>query len=358
MRHIFFIFVSAFIVLAEFLVGGAQATTYVYTGPHFTIVKVPYDTSMSITGNFTTAAPLPPNMPLTDIGPNGSNLVTSWYFFDGVNNVTNSNSVPTPPAGSTFEVGTDASGNINTFRIQLEAPLPPHTVGETIIVALTMETTSPQISQSNYLLNCLGVTNIDGINVCSSWGPASGYGQGPNFTPGSFAATSLQAPTLVKSFSPTSVAIGGQSTLTFTVTNPNSTGLSQVAFSDNLPDGVVISTPNGFAGSSCFNAVVTADAGSSSVGMTGALLHAGESCTFNVNVTGTTPGSKVNTTGNVSSAESGPGGTATATLAVGTTPPPAPVTPVPTLSEWGMLIFIILAGLGSFYVLGRRKSRV
>ncbi len=344
-------------VLGVFFIGGAQATTYVYTGPNFTIVKAPYDTSMSITGNFTTAAPLPPNMPLTDIGPNGSNLVTSWYFFNGVNNVTNSNSVPTPPAGGTFQVGTDASGNINSFRIQLESPLPPHTVGETIIVVLTLDTISPVISQSNYLLNCLSVTNIDGINVCSSWGPASGYGQGPNLTPGSFATITPQAPTLVKEFSPTSVAVSGQSTLKFTITNPNSTGLSQVAFSDNLPDGVVISTPNGFAGSNCFGAVVTADAGSSSIGMTGTLLPPGQSCSFSVNVTGTTPGSKVNTTGNVSSVESGAGGTATAALTVGSITPP-PATSVPTLSEWGMLIFVVLAGLVSFYVLRRRESKV
>ncbi len=35
----------------------------------------------------------------------------------------------------------------------------------------------------------------------------------------------------------------------------------------------------------------------------------------------------------------------------------APVTPVPTITEWGMIIFIALAGLGSIYYL-RRKRRV
>lgn len=37
-------------------------------------------------------------------------------------------------------------------------------------------------------------------------------------------------------------------------------------------------------------------------------------------------------------------------------PPPQVITPVPTLTEWGMILFMVLAGAGSLYYLRRRKA--
>ncbi len=49
-------------------------------------------------------------------------------------------------------------------------------------------------------------------------------------------------PTLTKSFSPSTVAVNGTSTLTFTLANPNSTSLTGVAFNDTLPAGLTVAT--------------------------------------------------------------------------------------------------------------------
>jgi hypothetical protein len=124
----------------------------------------------------------------------------------------------------------------------------------------------------------------------------------------------VAAPTIAKSFAPTSVTVGGASTLSFTVTNPNaSTAFTVVGFTDTLPAGVVVSTPIVLTGS-CGGGTIIPVLGS--ISLSGAALPASGSCTFSVSVTANTSGTKVNTTGTVSSAEGGIGGTATATLTV------------------------------------------
>ena len=81
----------------------------------------------------------------------------------------------------------------------------------------------------------------------------------------------------------------------------------------------MVATPNGLSGS-CGGGTITALAGSGSVGLAGATLAAGASCTFSVNVTATTPGAKTNTTSAVTSTNGGTGGTASATLSVALDP--------------------------------------
>ena len=124
-------------------------------------------------------------------------------------------------------------------------------------------------------------------------------------------------PTIAKAFSPTTINVNDTSALTFTINNTalGNGALTGVAFSDTLPAGVVVATPNGQTGT-CGGGTITATAGSGSVSLSGASLAAGASCTFSVDVIGNTAGSKVNTTGNITSTESGQGGTATATLTV------------------------------------------
>src|SRR5207245_3091189 len=101
------------------------------------------------------------------------------------------------------------------------------------------------------------------------------------------------------------------SPLSFAITNPNTfSALSGVAFTDNLPAGLVVAaTPN--VTGSCGSGTITAIPGSGGISLSGGTLTAspaaGSSCTFSVDVTGTTAGTKSNTTNAVTSTEGGTG---------------------------------------------------
>ena len=129
--------------------------------------------------------------------------------------------------------------------------------------------------------------------------------------------TVVAPPIIIKAFGAASIPLNGSSTsLSFTIQNNNATvGLTGVGFSDTLPAGLAISTPNGLTGS-CGGGTITATAGTNVISLSGATLASGTSCNFSVNVTGTTAGQKDNTTGAVTSTEGGTGGTASASVIV------------------------------------------
>lgn len=128
--------------------------------------------------------------------------------------------------------------------------------------------------------------------------------------------TNIGPASIVKAFGAASIPQSGNTSLTFTITNANaSVALTGVAFTDALPSGLVVATPNGLAGA-CGGGTITATAGSGSISLAGATIVGSGSCTFSVNVTGVTAGNKVNTTGAVSSANGGTGNTATASIQV------------------------------------------
>ena len=126
--------------------------------------------------------------------------------------------------------------------------------------------------------------------------------------------TAIGPPSIAKTFSLSSITAGNTSTLQFMITNSNTgTALTGVAFTDTLPSGVTVPsaiTPECGGGT----LTVTAD---DSISLTGATIAAGGSCVFSVTVTGATTGTKVNTSGAVSSTNGGTGNTATDTLTVG-----------------------------------------
>jgi arabinogalactan endo-1,4-beta-galactosidase len=144
------------------------------------------------------------------------------------------------------------------------------------------------------------------------------------------------------------VALNGSTTLTFNLSNPNtSLSLSGIGFTDTLPAGQVVGTPNGLTGS-CGGGTITAAAGSSSVILSGASLAATASCSFAVNVTGTTSGTQTNTTSAVTSTEAGNGGTASASLIVAgpSQQPPQPTDISPINAE----VYYVLNQLSGFQV--------
>ena len=96
-------------------------------------------------------------------------------------------------------------------------------------------------------------------------------------------------PTLGKAFSPATIAAGGTSTLTITLSNPNGTAANLTApLTDTLPSGVVTA---GSGTTTCGGTVTT---GASTVTLTGGAIPANGSCTVTVPVTAPSGGTFIN----------------------------------------------------------------
>jgi hypothetical protein len=127
-------------------------------------------------------------------------------------------------------------------------------------------------------------------------------------------ATLVLPPVIADSFVPPAIGLGGTSTKSFTISNPNAVPLTGIAFTDALPAGLIVSTPNGVTGNSG-GGTITAVAGSGSISLAGAILAGGASLTFSVSVTGTTTGTKSNSV-TVTSTNGGTGNTSGTSLTV------------------------------------------
>jgi hypothetical protein len=138
----------------------------------------------------------------------------------------------------------------------------------------------------------------------------------------------IAPPSTSAAFGAATIALNSSTSLTFTITNPNaSSGLTGVGFTDTLPAGLLIATPNNIGGS-CGGAI-TATAGTNLVAITGLTLAAGATCGFGVDVIGVAAGTQANTTSAITSTEGGPGDPATASITVTALSTPAPI-PTPT----------------------------
>ena len=129
--------------------------------------------------------------------------------------------------------------------------------------------------------------------------------------------TVVGKPTISKAFAPATMGVGGTSQLTLTVSNPTASALTGVSFTDTYPANLVNSA-NPAATTTCTGGTVTAAANAGSVSLAGGTLAASASCTVTVNVTSALAGAYANTSGGVSSVETGAAGTGsnTATLTV------------------------------------------
>ena len=123
-----------------------------------------------------------------------------------------------------------------------------------------------------------------------------------------------EPPTIMKSFGTTTVPLNGTTSLSFAITNPVGNGSAPgIAFTDSLPSGLVVSTPNAL--SNTCGGTVTATSGAGSVSLTGGTLADGGSCNLSVNVTATTAGPQNNSV-TVSSTGGGTGNTSMASVTV------------------------------------------
>jgi hypothetical protein len=147
--------------------------------------------------------------------------------------------------------------------------------------------------------------------------------------------TVVAPPSLGMSFGASSIPLNGTTSLTFNIGNPNpwppATTLHGISFSDTLPPGLMISTPNGLVGS-VGGGTITAIPGTNVITLSDCTLDAGLAFNFSVNVTGTTAGVKNNTTLPITSIEGGTGSAASASVTViGLQPPTMTMTFDPTV---------------------------
>ena len=148
---------------------------------------------------------------------------------------------------------------------------------------------------------------------------------GVGFTVPASGSTTVSAPPpmppdIAKTFGAATVPVFSSTSLTFLITNPNTTTtLTGVNFVDTLPVGLVVSTPPNLIGS-CGGGTITAVAGTNSVGLSGATLPPLGSCSFSVNVTAILAGPQLNTTSNIQATGGFVGNSASAPLNVN--PPP------------------------------------
>jgi uncharacterized repeat protein (TIGR01451 family) len=99
-------------------------------------------------------------------------------------------------------------------------------------------------------------------------------------------------PTLSTAFGPATIIAGGTSTLTITLSNPNTTAASLTTpFTDTLPSGLVVS---GGGSTTCTGGALTATAGSSAVILTGGSIPINGSCVLTVDVAAASGGSYIN----------------------------------------------------------------
>ena len=172
---------------------------------------------------------------------------------------------------------------------------------------------------NNFTANQSGMLNISGLTI-----PANGNctvaiviksntpGALPNSTTGvtsneaptsavSNTATltvTASAPTIAKAFAPASIASGGVSTLTITLTNPNNGAITVTSVTDTFPttpgSGLVRAVaPN--ASSTCAGGTVSSTVGS--VTLSGGTVPANSTCTFQIDVTAVSAGTYNNTIG-------------------------------------------------------------
>ncbi|HOB51590.1 MAG TPA: hypothetical protein PK176_12535 [Acidobacteriota bacterium] len=152
-------------------------------------------------------------------------------------------------------------------------------------------------------------------------GSISSLYTGPNNTDTGYGTDNLiviATPVINKTFGTTNLITGETTSLTFTITNPNgATELTGVGFTDTLPSGLDVTSDTVTLPCNASGTLTLTDNNPNpdTIVLSGATLAGGGSCTFSVDVTGTTAGTYENTV-QVTSAGGCTGNTASATVIV------------------------------------------
>jgi uncharacterized repeat protein (TIGR01451 family) len=224
---------------------------------------------------------------ITLVNPTGAALTAAAFTDTYPSGMTNTAS----PSGATTCGGT-VTAAANGGSVALSGGTIPANSSCTVTVNTTTTTT---------------VTNTIAVGALSTSGGSNG-----NSTSATLQA--YVAPTVAKAFSPSTILPGATSVLTITLTNTNSVAATTVAFTDTYPSNLKnTATPSPV--SNC-GGTVTGAANGTSLTLTGATIPANSLCTITVNVTSSTAGAYLNSTGSVTTANIGTGSAASATLTV------------------------------------------
>src|SRR5262249_11494580 len=137
------------------------------------------------------------------------------------------------------------------FTDTLPAGLTVATSGPTATCGGTLTTTSPStiafsaaaLAHGASPTTCTFSVPVTGATAglkSNTTGPIPSNEGGPGNSSNTATITVVAPPSIAKSFSPTTIAVGATSSLSFTITNPNTTAagdLTGVAFTDTLPAG-------------------------------------------------------------------------------------------------------------------------
>jgi uncharacterized repeat protein (TIGR01451 family) len=294
----------------------------------------------------------------------------TWNYTCTVNNVTSAftNTVTatgTPPSGPDVTATATANVTVNTPLITVVKTPSFQAVASGGTATFTITVTNPGSipltnitvtdPQCTTLTGPVGDTNTDSIlqttetwvYTCTTTNVTAGFinnvtasgtvADGPTVTDSDSAQVTITAPpapmiTVIKTPSNQAVVSGGTATFTLTVRNPGSVPLHNIIVSD--PQCTTLTGPAGDTN-------------------TDSILQTTETWVYTCTVNNVTS-AFTNTVTATGTPPSGPDVFRSATAEVAVVAP-TPPTQVPTMTEWGMILFMLLAGLGSVYYLRKRK---
>jgi FG-GAP-like repeat len=264
--------------LNNLLVGTLQGTAYLVNNGQGTATGTPQPpVIMKAFG--TTSMPVVDvtSLTFTIINPNTSATLTGINFTD---------SFPAGLAVATPSNLTNTCGGTTTATAGS---------GQVILSGVTLAAnTSCTIAVNVTGTSAAGATETTPVTVTNSVTVGSDQGAG-NTSAASITLFQPAPPQIYKDFGVTSIALGGVTTLNFTISNLNyNTGLTGINFTDNLPAGLAVATPSNLNFSPSCGGTTTATAGSNSVSLTGGSLAAGTFCEISVDVIGTQAGTWTN----------------------------------------------------------------
>jgi uncharacterized repeat protein (TIGR01451 family) len=244
------------------------------------------------------------------------------------------------PANQAVVSGNNAAFTITVANTGTNAPLHNIIVSDPQCTTLTGpvgDTNTDSILQTTetWVYTCT-TTNVTAgfINNVTASGTVA---DGPTVTDSDSAQVTITAPpapmiTVIKTPSNQAVVSGGTATFTLTVRNPGSVPLHNIIVSD--PQCTTLTGPAGDTN-------------------TDSILQTTETWVYTCTVNNVTS-AFTNTVTATGTPPSGPDVFRSATAEVAVVAP-TPPTQVPTMTEWGMILFMLLAGLGSVYYLRKRK---